>query len=201
MKNMKQILSYCLILLFFTSCGINKQAQQIKALEDCDYKITSVQQILIAGTDVKNLLNQQNFNLGNLPGIALGLLRKDIPLKANLNLQISNPSTKTAGINEFEYKVFINNTELAGGIINQAIQVAQGQSVIVPVQLSSNIYGLISTGNVLNDVIKAAQKGSSDEKLGLLTIKIKPTIMVGGTAVKYPGYITINKDISSKILL
>jgi len=199
---MKQKLLLCLFTISIFGCGINRQAQQIKALEDCTYKITSVQQVLIAGTDVKRLIDQQNFNIGSLPGVALGLLRKDIPLRANLNLEITNPSANLAAINQFEYKILVNNTDLAEGIINQNVSIAQGQTVTVPVQLNSNIYSLISSGTVLNDIIKAAQKGSSkDEKLGLLTIKIKPTFMIGNTPFKYPGYITINKDISSKILL
>ncbi|PWS26675.1 hypothetical protein DHW03_17255 [Pedobacter yonginense] len=199
---MKQKLMLCLLTISLFGCGINRQAQQIKALEDCTYKITSVQQVLVAGTDVKKLIEQQNFNIGSLPGVALGLLRKDIPLRANLNLEITNPSANLAAINQFEYKILVNNTDLAEGIINQNVSIAQGQTVTVPVQLNSNIYSLISSGTVLNDIIRAAQKGSSkDEKLGLLTIKIKPTFMIGNTPFKYPGYITINKDISSKILL
>lgn len=193
----------CLLVTTALGCGINKQAQQIKALENCTYKITGVQQVSIAGTDVKKLMDQQSFSLTSLPGVALGLLRKDIPLKANLNLEISNPTSSLAAINQFEYKILVNNTDLAEGLVNQSVSIGQGQTVTVPVQLVSNIYGLVSNGKVFNDIVKAAQKGSSakDEKLGLLTIKIKPTFMLGNTPFKYPGYITINKDISSKILL
>ena len=203
MINMKNTLWLCFFTITIFSCGINRQAQQIKALEDCTYKVTGVKQVSIAGTDIKQLMEQQTFSLTSLPGVALGLLRKDIPLRANLNLEITNPSSKLAAINQFEYKILVNNTDLAQGIINQNVSIAQGQTVTVPVQLVSNIYGLVSNGNVFNDIVKAAKKGSSskDEKLGLLTIKIKPTFMLGNTPVKYPGYITINKDISSKILL
>jgi len=202
MIDMKKTLMFCLLTISIFGCGINKQAQQIKALEACTYKIKNVNQITLAGSDLGRLINQQDFNLASLPGVALGLLRKDIPLRANLNLEITNPSADLAAINQFEYKILVNNTDLAQGIVNQAVSIPQGQTVTVPVQMGSNIYSLISNGNVLNDIIKAAQKGSkSDEKLGLLTIKIKPTIMIGNTPVKYPGYITINKDISSKILL
>jgi len=202
MINMKKTILLCILAISIFGCGINKQAQQIKALENCTYKIKNVNQITLAGSDLGRLINQQDFNLASLPGVALGLLRKDIPLRANLNLEITNPSGNLAAINQFEYKILVNNTDLAEGIVNQAVSIPQGQTVTVPVQMSSNIYGLISNGNVLNDIIKAAQKGTkSDEKLGLLTIKIKPTIMIGNTPVKYPGYITINKDISSKILL
>ncbi|MDN3586333.1 hypothetical protein QWY86_06625 [Pedobacter aquatilis] len=199
---MKKTLLFCFLTISIFGCGINKQAQQIKALEACTYKIKNVNSITLAGTDLTRLINQQDFNISSLPGVALGLLRKDIPLRANLNLEITNPSANLAAINQFEYKILVNNTDLAEGIVNQAVSIPQGQTVTVPVQMGSNIYGLISNVNVLNDIIKAAQKGTkSDEKLGLLTIKIKPTIMLGNMPVKYPGYITINKDISSKILL
>ena len=202
MISMKKTLLLCFLTVSIFGCGINKQAQQIKALENCTYKIKNVNQITLAGSDLGRLINQQDFNLASLPGVALGLLRKDIPLRANLNLEITNPSGNLAAINQFEYKVLVNNTDLAEGIVNQAVSIPQGQTVTVPVQMSSNIYGLISNGNVLNDIIKAAQKGAkSDDNLGLLTIKIKPTIMIGNTPVKYPGYITINKEISNKILL
>ncbi len=202
MTHMKKTLFFCLLTITIFGCGINKQAQQIKALEACTYKIKNVNSITLAGTDLSKLLNQQDFNIASLPGVALGLLRKDIPLRANLNLEITNPSTNLAAINQFEYKILVNNTDLAEGIVNQPVSIPQGQTVMVPVQMGSNIYGLISSGNVLSDIIKAAQKGAkNDDKLGLLTIKIKPTFMIGNTPVKYPGYITINKDISNKILL
>jgi LEA14-like dessication related protein len=201
MKFIKHILSLSLIVAVLSGCGINQQAQQIKALENCNYKISGVQQVSVAGTDIRKLINQQDFNIASLPGVALGLLRKDIPLRADLNLEITNPVAKMAAINQFEYKILINNTELATGLIDKAISIGQGQSVTVPVQLSTNIYSLITNGNVFGDIVKAAKGGSADDKLGLLTIKIKPTFMIGGTAIKYPGYITIDKDISRKILL
>ena len=197
---MKQKISLCIIALFFFSCDITKQAQQIAALESCTYRLTKLQQVSLAGTDVQKLLNQQELSLSSLPGIALGLLRKDIPLRANLNLEITNPTAQLAAINQFEYKILVNNTELTEGIVNQNVSVGQGQTVNVPVQMSTNIYGLLAGGNLLNDVMKATKSGTSNDKIGVLTLKIKPSLMIGGTLVKYPGYITINKDISSKIL-
>jgi hypothetical protein len=38
------------------------------------------------------------------------------------------------------------------------------------------------------------------EKKGVITLKIKPTIDVAGKLMNYPGYITVDKEISSKIL-
>ncbi|MGY3055371.1 hypothetical protein ACVWYG_003586 [Pedobacter sp. UYEF25] len=202
MEGMRKNILLILFTLGIASCSVNKQAQQIKALKDCQYKITSVDGASIAGADIKDLFNNGNFNLGNLPGVALGLLRKDIPLSAIVNLEITNPSGVTAAINQFDYKILVNNTDLAEGTVNQNVNIAQGQKTIVPVSIRSNVYKLLINQDILNDVMKAAKKGSSsDESLGLLTIKIRPTFMIGNTPIKYPGYISISKEVSSKILL
>jgi LEA14-like dessication related protein len=199
---MKRILLVCLTAIAISGCGINKQTQQIKALEKCKYRITSAEQIMVAGTDVKKLMGGQDMNLASLPGLAFGLLRKDVPLKARLNLEITNPSGNDAAINEFEYKILINNQELANGFINQAVNVVAGGSTIVPVAMEVNIYPFISNNKVMGEIsefIKSSKGGP--EKKGMLTLKIRPSIKVGAALIKYPGFITIDKEVSSKILL
>src|SRR5690349_11116404 len=104
---MKRILLICLTAIVVSSCGINRQAQQIKALENCKYRITSAEQLTLGGADVKKMFLNGDINLTSLPGLALGLLRKDVPLRARLNLEVKNPTGDDASINEFEYKILI----------------------------------------------------------------------------------------------
>lgn len=200
---MKKILLLCLTAIVISSCGVNKQAQQIKALEKCTYRITSADQITLGGADVKKMINNQDINLASLPGLALGLLRKDVPLRARLNLEVKNPTGNDASINEFEYKILINRQELATGFVNQALNVAAGQSSTVPVDMEINVYPFVSNSKVMGEItdfIKSGKNGGPEKK-GILTLKIKPSIKVGNTLVKYPGFITVDKEVSSKILL
>lgn len=199
---MKRILLFCLTAIVLQSCGVNRQAQQIKALEKCTYRITSADNISLAGANVKNLLDGQNINLSSLPGLALGLLRRDIPLRAKLNLEIKNPTSNAAAINEFEYKILINKVELVNGFVNQSVNVDAGQSTVVPIDMVANLYPFISDGKVMDqitDFLKSSKGGP--EKKGILTLKIRPSFKVAGSLIKYPGFITIDKEISSKILL
>ncbi len=199
---MKNLFLACLIILSLGSCGINKQAQQIKALEKCDYRITDATDITIAGTDVRKLMDGKSVNTLSIPGIALGMLRKDIPLRAKLNLEISNPTNNLAAINDFDYIVLINRQEVFNGSVNQSVNIGAGQTTRVPVQVNANIYQFLTDNKMLNDIgtfIGGATNGS--EKKGLVTLKIRPSIKVAGGLVKYPGYITIDKEVSSKILL
>lgn len=199
---MKKIFLLCLTAIVIQSCGINRQTQQIKALEKCTYRITSAEQITLGGADVKKMIGNGDINLGSLPGLALGLLRKDVPLRARLNLEVKNPTGDDAAINEFEYKILINRQELATGFVNQALNVAAGQASTVPVDMEVNVYPFLSNSKVMgeiSDFLKSSKGGP--EKKGVLTLKIRPSIKVGNTLVKYPGFITIDKEVSSKILL
>jgi len=200
---MKRILWMCLMTVAVAGCGINRQAQQIKALEKCKYRVTSADQITVAGVDVRQMLKNGDLNLAALPGLAFGLLRQDVPLKARLNLEITNPSGNDASINEFEYKILINNQELANGLVNQEVNVKAGGSTIVPVSTEVNIYPFVSNSKVMGEIAEFMKSGKNGgpEKKGMLTLKIKPSIKVGGALVKYPGFITIDKEVSSKILL
>lgn len=199
---MNKIGFFLLLLIGLSACNINKQAQQIKALEKCDYKLIDATQVSLAGTDIRKLINEQSVSLVNVPALALGYLRKDIPLRATLNLEISNPSGTLAAINNFEYKILINQQEIATGTVDQRVSIDAGQRVQVPVQLNANVYPFVSNNKIMGDIgdfLSSASKGA--EKKGMVTLKIKPSIMVGGNLVKYPGFITIDKEISNKILL
>ena len=195
---MKKLLVICLAAVTLFGCGVNKQAQQIKALEKCTYRVVSASNISVAGTDVKRLMNNQDINLGSLPALAFGLLRKDVPLRATIDMEINNPAGNLAAINQFEYKVLINNQELAEGFVDRQISIAAGQTVVVPVAVNVNVYQFISNTKVMSEISDFLRGG---DRKGLVTLKIKPSIMVGGTLIKYPGYITIDKEFSSKILL
>ena len=199
---MKNLFFACFLLLGLGSCSVNQQAQQIKALEKCDYRLTDATNITIAGTNVKKLIEGKSADYMSIPGLALSLLRKDIPLRAKLNLEITNPSNALAAINTFDYIVLINKQEVLNGTVDQNVNVGAGQTTMVPIQVNANIYKFLTDNKMIDDIgafISGATNGS--EKKGLVTLKIRPSIKVGGSMIKYPGYITIDKEVSSKILL
>lgn len=200
---MKRSLVVGFLAILLAGCGISKQTRQIKALEKCTYRIVSAEEVFVGGTNVKQLFENQEINLGSLPGLAFSLLRKDVPLKARLNLEIKNPTGDEAAINQFEYKILINNAELAEGLVDQGVNVGGGQTAVVPVNMVVNLYPFVTNSKVMgeiNEFIKGGKNGGPEKK-GILTLKIKPSIKVGNSLVKYPGFITIDKEVSSKILL
>lgn len=179
-----------------SSCGVSRQKAQIENLGKCKFDIQSVDSIRVAGTSIQKIVKSDGIDLSALPSVALGMLRKNIPLDAVVRLKIQNPTLKKAAINQFQYIVLFEKKQLAEGIVNQAISLDPGQSTIASVRLNTNIYELINNGDLAGFI-----GSNSNTKKGLFTIKIKPSINIAGKSIFYPGYITIDKEVSRNILL
>lgn len=202
MMSIRIALGISFISLLLLSCGVNKQANQLKTLEDCLYEIRSADSIYVAGRNVSKMISNNKLNMSNMPEFAWAFLQKDIPLKARINLKIKNPTKQLAAINRFEYLVLVKGQQLASGLVNQKVSIEAGDSVTVPVSVNANIYQILSNGNTMQEIIAFLNGGKdrATEKKGILTLKIKPSIAIGDNLVNYPGYITIEKELSSKIL-
>lgn len=190
--------------LVFSQCGVNKQISQAKALGDCRYTIASADSVYLAGVDVRQLRKVEDINPARYPRLAAGLLTRNVPLDARINLDITNPTNRLAGINQLEYKVILAGQELFNGFLNQRIEVQPGGGKTrVPVRLNANAYQLLTDPKTRDAFTQLVQNlsGAADTKPSKLTIRIKPTLDLGGKQVNYPGYITIDQDVTNKILL
>ncbi len=206
---MKKIVLFTLLALpaIFYQCGVSRQIGQAKALGDCKYNIISADSMLVAGYDVREFRNMrklEDFNPIKYPRLAAGLLTRNIPFGAKINLEITNPTSKLAALNQLEYRVLLAGKELANGFINQRVEVpAAGGKTIIPVHLKTNAYDLLTdatTRDAFTNVIRNLS-GDRDSTPTKVTIKIKPTIDMFNKAVDYPGYITIEQELTGKMLV
>ncbi len=190
--------------LLFSQCSVNKQISQAKTLGDCRYTVASADSIFLAGTDVRQFRKLEDINPVKFPRLATGLLLRNVPLDARLNIDITNPTNKLAGINQLEYKIMLAGQELFNGFLNQRIEVQPGGGKTrVPIRLNTNAYQLLTDPKTRDAFTQLVQNlsGAANTQPSKLTIRIKPTLDLLGKQVNYPGYITIDQDVSSKILL
>lgn len=190
--------------LLFSQCSVNNQISQAKTLGDCRYTIASADSIYLAGIDVRKLRKVEDINPAQYPRLATGLLTRNVPLDARLNIDITNPTNKMAGINQLEYKILLAGQELFNGFLNQRIEVQPGGGrTRVPVRLNTNAYQLLTDSKTRDAFTQLVQNlsGASGTQPSKLTIKIKPTLDLLGKQMNYPGYITIDQDVTNKILL
>lgn len=193
--------------VLFSQCGINRQVQQAKTLGKSQYAVRSADSITIAGYDIqefKDIRRLEDINPLKYPRVAAGLLSRTVPFRANLNLEIVNPTNEVAAINQFEYRLLLAGNEIATGNVQRRIEVPPGGGkVIVPIPVNANAYELVansSTRNAFVDLVRNLA-GSNQTEPSKVTLKIKPTLMLGNKQVKYPGYIDIDKDVTREMLL
>jgi len=196
------VILLALLPFLFSQCSVNQQISQAKALGDCRYSVASADSVYLAGIDVREFRKLEDLNLARFPRLATGLLTRNIPLDARLNLDITNPTGKLAGINQLEYKVLLTGQELFNGFLNQRIEVQPGGRTRVPVRLNTNAYQLLTDPKTRDAFTQLVQNlsGASGTQPSKLTIKIKPTLALGNKAINYPGYITIDQEVTNKIL-
>jgi len=188
-----------LLFILMASCGVNQQAKQIKALEKCKFEVQGVDSVFLAGADVIRLVQSGNIDTRSMSGVAMGMLRKEVPLKGILHLKITNPTSNLAGINQFQYQLLMQDKQLATGLVNQQVKVKPGESAEIPVLIDANIYGLLSNGSVLQEIVDFIS-GNNAKQESLLTIKLKPTIAIGNKTINYPGWITFDKKVTRNLL-
>jgi len=199
---LKGILSSAFILILLAGCGLDRQAKELRALENCKYEFVAADSVYLAGTDVNKLIAERRMDPSSLPGVALGFLSRNIPLSGVLQVRVTNPTKSQAGIQQFDYKILVEGHEIVDGTSDSPISIPGGETVIVPVKLHANVYTFLSDRQTLGKVLAFVQnvrEGQATEKIRL-TVKIKPTLALGDKQLNYPGYITIDKEIDGDFL-
>lgn len=192
---MKKILLISFIAMITAGCGVSRK---ISLLEQCRYDIKSADSVYVAGRDITRQIKTGSFDLGSVPELAIGLLRKDIPLRARLNLGISNPGSKAIEINQFDYIISFKGQELVNGTTDRRIDINPEETTVVPIMIRANIYSILSDRNTREEIFSYLRRTENVQK-SLISIKIRPSIRVGNKLIKYPGYITIDKELSSSM--
>lgn len=196
---MKKIYVFIVVaaVLFYTqSCGVGSKAQ-LDALAKSSYDIESVDHITIANLPLENLIENGKIRTSALSVLGLAFMKKDIPVQASLNLKISNPTVKSTKINQFKYLIEVRGKQLFEGTVDSNVHLQPNASTIVPMSFQTNVFE-ISEGKGLNQILE--ELIGSDKSLPL-TLKIKPSVRIGSKNIFYPGYISINKELSKSMLL
>ena len=187
------ILCCVLVGLLLTGCAINKN--QIDALSKFNYTVESLQDVRLAGRNMDSFSGKDGVNISALPGIAVAMLRQDLPLEARINMKVSNPTTTTTKINSFKYLIEIQGKPMFEGTVDENLHLSTGESTVVPLTFKANIFGTAKENgveNVLNELF--TRKGE-----GFLVLKIKPSIKIGNSNIYYPGYITVDRNLAKSI--
>jgi LEA14-like dessication related protein len=194
MKKLKLLFGFILFAALI-SCGTLQSALQIA---NCKYSLDGVAQPTVAGINLNNITNLNQINAMDLIKITAAFASKNLPLNLTVNIKATNPGNGTATVQQLEWAIDLEQTEMLKGTINQTINVpANGGSTVIPVSVGVDLFQLFKSetkDNLLNLAMSIANIGESSSKV---SFRIKPTVVVAGQPISM-GFITISKTFNSK---
>ena len=197
----KLIIPFVLFLLFvlpFWGCDVARQAQQVTNLVSCDFRIKSVDKINLSGVELQYINSVSDLNIGDVALILAGFASPTFPLSLQLNLEGRNPNATDAGLNKLEWILFIDDIQMTSGILDKPVTIPAMSASLIPVEIGLDLKQVLSgksSNAMLNFCMNLAGVGNTPTRF---KIKLKPTVIIAGAALTYPGYITVKTDYVSK---
>ena len=192
---MKKILAFLFVCTLCVSCDVlNQVSQTYNLVRKCKFSLDNVQNVTLAGINLKNI-NTSSLTAANLTKLGAALLTKNIPLAMTVNVGIQNPTAKPASLNAMDWKVAIDDLELATGSTTKKVSVPSKSKSSMPLSFNINTYDLFSKDGVTaikNFVSSFSQKDATSSRVA---IKVNPTVAIGSQSVKL-GYMTLSKQVN-----
>jgi hypothetical protein len=194
----KRIISLFILIIAFYGCDVARQAQQASNLANCEFRILSVDHINLAGIELQNIKTISDLGMSDVARILGGFTSPTFPLSLQLNIEGRNPNEKPTGLNRLEWILFIDEIQMTTGIFDKPFVIPSLGTLTVPVDVGLDLKQVLSGKSamaMLNFCLNLAGTGTTPTRF---KIKLKPTVIVAGKMLTYPGFITINTNYTSK---
>jgi hypothetical protein len=189
---MRTKIAWVVVVLFMASCA---QVKQLTNLLNCDFRVSSVDNINMAGIDVQKIKTFTDLKFTDGAKLLAAVAQGTLPLNLTVNIEAKNPNTQMAALNKLDWILLIDDIEMANGSTTKRVEVPPNNGTgIFPIQMTSDLTKVLSgqsAKSIVNFGLNLAGYGSRPTRIA---VKAKPTILVGGAAIMYPGYITIKSE-------
>lgn len=189
--------------VLFSSCEfldtVASNVASIANLANCEYSMKDVSNVSVAGVNLKNVTNG-NISLTDVASLTAALVKKQVPLNMDVNLNVKNPTTSAARLTTMDWALDVANTEFATGATNQAYNIAANTNTTVPLGVNTDLYSLFSKEGI-SSLKTFASSFKSDGTSSQLGLRVRPALTVAGQTIKAPSYISVmkaGKSVTSK---
>ncbi len=181
--------------LVFASCDfltqLTSQVSSVANLVNCDFNLKNVNNISIAGVNLKNITSG-NLSATDVVKLVAAYQSKQVPLSMDLNINVKNPTNQQASMTAMDWILAIDGTDVANGASNRTYTIKPSTTTTVPLCVSTDLGQLFSSKGV--DALKNfASSFSNDGTSSKIGLRIRPSMTVGTTQVPFPNYIKIEK--------
>lgn len=189
-------------ILVFLSCIALVSCRQILEMKNllyCDFRLSTVEGITMGGVDVQKLTTFTDLSFTDGAKLLATVASGSLPLSFTLNVEAKNPNTTPAALNRIDWLLYIDDIQVATGSTVKRVEVAPNNGTgIIPLQITTDLFKVLSgqSGkNIINFGLNLAGYGNRPTRI---TLKAKPTIIIGNQTLEYPGYITIKNEYGAK---
>jgi LEA14-like dessication related protein len=198
--NMKRKSFFIMIIVIAVMVVSCTQLQQLATLAKCDFKLKSVDNIQLAGVNIQQKQNLSQINAMDVVKLTTAYMSKNLPLSFNLNVDSRNPNPTKAALTALDWILQIDDIDMTRGILNKRIEIApNGGVTTIPMNMNFDLFKVLS-GKSKDAVLNFAFNltGAGNNTPTRITLKAKPTVMIGSVPIQYPGYISIKNTFVSK---
>lgn len=193
MSKLKKTLIVLFVTMGLASCSVLSQMAQVANFVNCKFDFNSVDKIQMLGVNLSKGMSKTDLNAAQLLSLANALMKRELPVTFNVNVDVNNPNSIAAAMTKMDYILTLNGKQVVSTTMNNAISVPAKSSSVVSIPITTDLFQLFSgeTGEaVMNLAFKLAGASSDPVQVGL---KVKPYITINGQQLAYPTYITMNK--------
>lgn len=162
------------------------------------FRLVDVQDVILAGVDVTHVDQFTDLSFSEGSKLSMAALSGKLPLGFTVNVEVKNSNPEQASMNELFWTLYIDDVEITQGRLGNRVKVPPNGTAIMPIDVHVDIYEILSGESadaVLNFGMNLAGTGGVPSRIKL---KAKPTIHIGMTKIKYPGYFTIEEEFVSE---
>jgi len=193
MSKLKKTLIILFVTMGLASCDVLNQVAQMANLVNCTFDFNSVNQIQMLGVNLSKGMSKTDLNATQLLSLADAIMRKQLPVTFNVNVDVKNPNSIAAAMTKMDYILTLNGKQVVSTTMNNGINVPAKSSSVVSIPITTDLFQLFSGESadaIVNLAFKLAGASSNPVNLGL---KVKPYISINGQQLAYPDFISMNK--------
>lgn len=193
MSKLKKTLIILFVTMGLASCDVLNQVAQMANLVNCTFDFNSVNQIQMLGVNLSKGMSKTDLNATQLLSLADAIMRKQLPVTFNVNVNVKNPNSIAAAMTKMDYILTLNGKQVVSTTMNNGINVPAKSSSVVSIPITTDLFQLFSGESadaIVNLAFKLAGASSNPVNVGL---KVKPYISINGQQLAYPDFISMNK--------
>ncbi len=184
----------CFICLSMVSCKVMEQANEMKNFAKCEFRLKNIEAVTLAGVDVTNVDQFSDLSFPEASSISMEAMKGKMPLYFVLNVEVRNPNEEKASMNRFLWDLIIDDVLITKGKVIKDVKVPPAGGIsVLPIEVAVDLFNVLSGESadaVLNFAMNLSGQGGQPSRVKL---RAKPTIYIGMTEVKYPGFFTIEQ--------